>query len=83
MRSVLVDIGTGFYVEKDPEDATSFYNEKVEDLEKNLKDLEKVVQSKGRSVNLVEDVIRQKVLSGQGGEAGPTGSAGGAQTAAA
>ncbi|KAL9089622.1 MAG: hypothetical protein Q9165_005654 [Trypethelium subeluteriae] len=68
VRSVLVDVGTGFFVEKKPEDATIFYNEKVDDLEKNLKDLEKAVQSKGRSVSMVEDVIRQKVLSGQGGE---------------
>ena len=83
VRSVLVDVGTGFYVEKSPENASIFYNEKVEDLEKNLRDLEKVVQSKGRSVSLVEDTIRQKVLSGQGGEMGPAGSGGGAQAAAA
>ncbi|KAI9655353.1 MAG: subunit of tubulin prefoldin [Bathelium mastoideum] len=66
VRTVLVDVGTGFFVEKIPEDAIKFYDEKVEELEKNLKELEKVVQTRGRSVAVVEDVIRQKVLSGQG-----------------
>ena len=83
VRNVLVDVGTGFYVEKSPEDAQTFYDEKVEELEKNLKDLEKLVQSKGRSVSLVEDVIRQKVLSGQGGGAGFATGGDGAQAVAA
>ena len=70
VRSVLVDVGTGFYVEKSPEDANAFYNGKIEELEGSLKDLEKVVQSKGRSVAMVEDVIRHKVLSGEGSGGG-------------
>ncbi|KAI9713810.1 MAG: subunit of tubulin prefoldin [Bogoriella megaspora] len=70
VRTVVVDVGTGFYVEKSPEDATSFYEGKVEELESSLKDLEKVVQGKGRSVAMVEDVIRGKVLSEQGSGSG-------------
>ena len=68
---VIVDVGTGFYVEKAVPDAEEFYTRKVAQLEKNLKDLEGVIQGKGRNLAVVEDVLRQKVLAAQaGGEQG-------------
>lgn len=97
-EKVLVDVGTGFYVEKvrtcaetlwwcpgcnlflgkrkeskgvrnrrlewgadmkptmqTTKDAIEFYNGKVEDLGKNLADLENVVQGKGANLRVVED----------------------------
>ncbi|KAM0794618.1 Prefoldin subunit-domain-containing protein [Usnea florida] len=60
---VLVDIGTGFYVEKTPPAAREFYARKVEEVGKNLQDLEKIVQGKQGNLNVVEDVLRQKVIS--------------------
>ncbi|CAD6566192.1 MAG: hypothetical protein ASARMPRED_008588 [Alectoria sarmentosa] len=60
---VLVDIGTGFYVEKTPPAAREFYSRKVEELGKNLQDLEKIVQGKQGNLSVVEDVLRQKVIS--------------------
>ncbi|TAQ89441.1 hypothetical protein B7494_g2206 [Chlorociboria aeruginascens] len=62
--NVIVDVGTGFYVEKSTKDATKFYEGKVDDLGINLKDLEKIVQGKSNNLRVVEDVLRQKVLSG-------------------
>ncbi|KAL8739056.1 MAG: hypothetical protein Q9181_000238 [Wetmoreana brouardii] len=62
-ETVLVDIGTGFYVEKAPPAARSFYTSKVEELGKNLKDLEAIVQGKQGNLNVVEDVLRQKMIS--------------------
>ncbi|KAF2145720.1 uncharacterized protein K452DRAFT_264996 [Aplosporella prunicola CBS 121167] len=65
VKSVLVDVGTGFYVEKSLDDATDFYNRKVKDLEKNLKDLEAIVTGKSNNLRVIEDVLRQKVLAAQ------------------
>lgn len=77
--TVLVDIGTGFYVEKvclphshqvdvvfareqwlireyqTPPAAQDFYKRKVEELGKNLQDLEKIVQGKQGNLTVVED----------------------------
>ncbi|OJJ49707.1 hypothetical protein ASPZODRAFT_128217 [Penicilliopsis zonata CBS 506.65] len=64
-EKVLVDVGTGFYVEKTTAKAIDFYNGKVKDLEANLQDLEKIVQGKSTHLRVVEDVLRQKVLSGE------------------
>ena len=54
-ETVLVDIGTGFYVEKTPPAAQDFYKRKVEELGKNLVDLEKIVQGKQGNLTVVED----------------------------
>jgi prefoldin alpha subunit len=62
---VLVDVGTGFFVEKNTTDATDFYNRKVKDLGDSLKDLEQVINGKANNVRMVEEVIRVKVLSAQ------------------
>jgi len=67
---VLVDVGTGFYVEKTVEDAQKFYSGKIEELGANIKDLENIVNSKANNLRVVEEVLRQKVLAGQqGGQA--------------
>ena len=77
---MLVDVGTGFYVEKKTDDAVKFYERKVEDLVRNLGEIEKVVGGKTETLRAVEDVLRQKVLAqqqqqgqGQGGGGGGGG----------
>ena len=79
---VIVDVGTGFYVEKSVKDAAAFYESKVKDLEGKLGGLEKVIQSKGQSLGVVEDEIRQKVVA-QNASASSSASVGSAATAAA
>jgi hypothetical protein len=54
-NTVIVDVGTGFYVEKSTAEAIKFYNGKVDDLSKNLGDLEKVVQGKNENLRIVEE----------------------------
>ncbi|CAG8084912.1 unnamed protein product [Penicillium salamii] len=54
-EKVLVDVGTGFYVEKTPAKATEFYDGKVKDLETNLVELEKIVQTKSTQLRVVEE----------------------------
>ena len=53
--TVLVDIGTGFYVEKSPADGIKFYTGKVDDLTKNLGDIEKAVGGKNENLRVIED----------------------------
>ncbi|KAM0274255.1 hypothetical protein ACHAQH_008037 [Verticillium albo-atrum] len=65
---VIVDVGTGFYVEKDNDAAELFYDTKVQQLAQNIQDLENIVQRKTANVRSVEDVLRQKVMAGQATE---------------
>ena len=53
--TVLIDVGTGFYIEKDPDAAQVFSKKKVEEIVKNLTDLEKMVQGKQAKLGAVED----------------------------
>ncbi|KAJ5777315.1 hypothetical protein N7520_000561 [Penicillium odoratum] len=64
-EKVLVDVGTGFYVEKTPKKAIAFYDDKVKGLDANLVELEKIVQGKNSQLRVVEEVLRQKMLSGE------------------
>ncbi|KAJ6259486.1 hypothetical protein Dda_5123 [Drechslerella dactyloides] len=64
MQNVLVDVGTGYYVEKTTEKAIVFYNEKIKTVGSNLDDLEKIITQKTQNTKVVEDVLRTKVLSG-------------------
>ncbi|KAM5442369.1 subunit of tubulin prefoldin [Microsporum ferrugineum] len=74
-EKVIVDVGTGFYVEKTPTKAIEFYNGKVGELGTNLRDLEKVVAGKSTNLRVVEEVLRQKLLAGEGNatQAAPSG----------
>ncbi|KAL2819015.1 Prefoldin [Aspergillus cavernicola] len=62
-EKVLVDVGTGFFVEKTTAKAVEFYEAKVKELETNLTELEKLVQAKSSQQRLFEDALRQKLMS--------------------
>ncbi|KAF5550352.1 prolyl-tRNA synthetase [Fusarium phyllophilum] len=64
--TVLVDVGTGFLVEKKLKSAEKFYESKVDELGNNLKDLEVIVQRKQTNARTIEEVLRQKIMAGQG-----------------
>ncbi|KAI1394889.1 Prefoldin alpha subunit [Hypoxylon fuscum] len=61
---VVVDIGTGFYVEKEVKSAAAFYENKVGEVGASIKDLEVIVQGKTNNVRVVEEVLRQKMVGG-------------------
>ncbi|KAI0839020.1 Prefoldin alpha subunit [Hypoxylon sp. FL0890] len=61
---VVVDIGTGFYVEKEIKSAADFYENKVGEVGASIKDLEAIVQAKTNNVRVVEEVLRQKMVTG-------------------
>ncbi|KAK9478339.1 Prefoldin [Lipomyces japonicus] len=63
VETVIVDVGTGYFVEKKPKEAVAFYENKVNTLQKNLADLETIVNGKMGNLRVVEDILRQKVMS--------------------
>lgn len=64
-NTVLVDVGTGYYIEKNIPDAKVFYEKKVKELDGNLSDIERVVGQKSGDLRSVEDVLRMRVLAEQ------------------
>ncbi|EFX01256.1 prefoldin subunit [Grosmannia clavigera kw1407] len=60
---VIVDVGTGFYIEKDIKSAAQFYEDKITELTGNIQELEIIVQGKTNNLRVVEEVLRQKVLA--------------------
>jgi len=63
-KSLLVDIGTGFLVQKNRGEAKEFYEGKVKELEGSLNELEGIVKGKAEGVRVVEEVLREKILAG-------------------
>jgi prefoldin alpha subunit len=53
--TVLVDVGTGFYVEKTTEQARKFYEAKTQELGRNVKDLEAIVNGKNQNLSMIEE----------------------------
>lgn len=69
-ETVIVDVGTGFFVEKKIDEAKAFYEGKVKELQTNLGELEKIITSKTETVRAVEGALRQKIMAQQqGGQA--------------
>lgn len=63
---MIVDIGTGFFVEKTVAEAEVFYEGKVKELGANIKEVEGLVNGKGDNLRMVEEVLREKILQSEG-----------------
>ncbi|KAG4304274.1 hypothetical protein PORY_002249 [Pneumocystis oryctolagi] len=62
---VIVDIGTGYYVEKTTEAAIKFYEERIKYLSTNLKDLEGYLNKKSSNLKVITEVIQEKIRNSQ------------------
>ncbi|KAL8419438.1 hypothetical protein RB594_002598 [Gaeumannomyces avenae] len=60
---VLVDVGTGFYIEKNAKSAAEFYETKTKELGTNIQGLEAIIQGKTNNLRVVEEVLRQKLAT--------------------
>jgi prefoldin alpha subunit len=58
---VLVDIGTGYYIEKSKVDATRFYQDKVDYVKENLVKLQETITGKQNNLRVLLDVLQLKV----------------------
>ncbi|SAM76924.1 probable prefoldin subunit 5 [Ustilago bromivora] len=81
-ENVIVDVGTGYFVEKSTTDATKMYQEKVEFLTKDLEQLQETVLRQQENLQTTVEMIRmQKARAEQQAAASAQGR--GAATAAA
>ncbi|CCG82245.1 Probable prefoldin subunit 5 [Taphrina deformans PYCC 5710] len=64
-KRVIVDIGTGYFIEKNSDDAVAFYTKKVGFLDTNLTDLEKIINAKGQNIQTVTEVMTAKMRQEQ------------------
>lgn len=57
---MIVDVGTGYYIEKPTEDAVKFFTEKVEFLKQNLEKLQQTITSRQTFLKATFDAIQTK-----------------------
>merc|ERR1719471_935621 len=58
---VVVDIGTGYYVEKNSKDAQDYFNRKVKYVTENMERVQAIGMEKNKIRELVMDVMRDKL----------------------
>lgn len=61
-KKFMVDIGTGYYVEKDAKDAIDFYQKKIEKLNKESVQIQNIIKDKSQSSTAIESQIRQAAI---------------------
>jgi prefoldin alpha subunit len=57
----LVDVGTGYYVDKNAENAIDFYEAKITQLNKDSAKVQEIIGEKSRTVQRLDQVLREKV----------------------
>ncbi|CAG8650267.1 11428_t:CDS:2 [Paraglomus brasilianum] len=61
IEKVIVDVGTGYYIEKDIPDAIKFYVEKVDYVKKNLETLDQTITIKQNNLQATIEVMQMKI----------------------
>ncbi|KAI8368075.1 prefoldin, alpha subunit [Blakeslea trispora] len=65
VNKVIVDVGTGYYIEKSVGDASKFYSDKVDYVKKNLGTLEKTITDKQSTLRAIVSVMQDKIQQEQ------------------
>ncbi|KAM6993924.1 prefoldin subunit 5 isoform 2-T2 [Passerculus sandwichensis] len=60
-RTVLVDVGTGYYVEKSADDARAFFKRKIEFLTRQMEKIQPALQEKHAMKQAVLEMMTQKL----------------------
>ncbi len=60
-EKVLVEVGTGFFVEKSVQHAQEFFDRKVKFLTTNTQKVEEQINAKRRNYEMVQNVAQQRV----------------------
>jgi len=69
VASVVVDVGTGYYVKKTKAEALAHYNDKTTFVQGNLDTLQKTIERKQENAQSVLQVLQLKLQQGgQGGQ---------------
>merc|ERR1712167_209401 len=72
-RKVLVDIGTGYFVEKTVEKAKQFLDRKVKFLEQNTSSLGELIGTKQKNLQAVRQVMAMRMQQAQAQQEGGSG----------
>ncbi|KAL4400161.1 subunit of tubulin prefoldin [Malassezia pachydermatis] len=64
---VIVDIGTGYFVEKTRAEARSLYQDKVNYVVKNMEQLQETIHRKQDNLRVVGELLQVKLLRGEKG----------------
>lgn len=70
-QKFLVDVGTGYYVEKNSEDAIKFYEAKITQLNKDYQKVTQIINEKSQALQRIDQVLRQKVQAREHQQAAP------------
>lgn len=62
-KSFMVDIGTGYYVEKTDEEAIAFYQKKIDKLNTESVQIQNIIKEKSQTSLLLENQIRQAAFT--------------------
>eukprot|EP00842_Homolaphlyctis_polyrhiza_P004996 jgi/Hompol1/5498/HPOL_000200-RA len=62
VEKVIVDVGTGYFVEKTPSDATDFYKRKVDYIRSNLEQLQQTITQRQNNRSAVLEAIQIKQM---------------------
>lgn len=62
-KSFMVDIGTGYYVEKTDEEAITFYQKKIDKLNTESVQIQNIIKEKSQTSLLLENQIRQAAFT--------------------
>ncbi|KAJ1642399.1 subunit of tubulin prefoldin [Coemansia asiatica] len=65
IEKVVVDIGTGYYVEKSAKDAASYYDSKIEYVQDNAKKIQQTVEQKQASYRGLLEIMQYKLTQQQ------------------
>ncbi|TNM88997.1 prefoldin subunit 5 [Takifugu rubripes] len=68
VENVLVDVGTGYYVEKNVKDSKAFFKRKIEFLTKQIEKIQPVLQEKHAMKQAVLEVMNVKIQQLQQGQ---------------
>jgi prefoldin alpha subunit len=63
LDKIMVDVGTGYFIEKDRKSAGDFYTRKIDFLQKSLLDLEGAINMKQGQKRVLVDVLDAKLKS--------------------
>ncbi|VVT54387.1 uncharacterized protein SAPINGB_P004050 [Magnusiomyces paraingens] len=61
----MVDVGTGYYVEKNGVEAKKFFIAKTEKLDENMRDLKRIIEDKVKNFNVIQTVMKEKIIEQQ------------------
>lgn len=62
-KKFMVDIGTGYYVDKSADEAIAFYEKKLANLNKESVQIQNIIKEKSQYSLAIEDKIRQASIS--------------------